>query len=207
MNEKFFVINIGRQLGSGGKQIGLKLAADFEINCYDKELLNRAAQESGLCMDRFEKSDEKKGLLGSFFGNLIPFVGAGDIYNNPISDEGLFRIQSQAIRHIAEEQSCIFIGRCADYILRDKQRCVNIFISAEMEDRIKRMVELHHIDRHTAIRMLETEDEKRASYYNFYSSNTWGVASTYHLCINSSIMGIDDTTEYIKTFIRKKLNL
>lgn len=205
--DETFVINVGRQLGSGGKLIGLRLAEEFGIACYDKELLNRAAQESGLCRERFEASDEQKGWLKHIMTDLTSLVGCGNPYSNPISEEALFHFQSESIRRIAEEQSCVFIGRCADYVLREKTRCVNIFISADEADRIGRLCELHHVSKEKALQMIEQGDARRTKYYNFYSNNRWGEAKTYHLCINSSILGIEGTTDYIKEFICKKLDL
>lgn len=207
MNTEPFVINIGRQLGSGGRAIGHLLADHFNIAYYDKEILTMAAKESGLCPEIFEKSDERKGFFRSVFGSLFPFLGEGDFYNNQISDESLFRIQSEAIRKAADDHSCIFIGRCADYILRDKPRCVNIFIAADMDDRVRRVCDFDHISPKEAERKIEAGDKGRADYYNFYSSGTWGAASTYHLCINSSVLGIDETAAYLIEFIKKKLQL
>jgi cytidylate kinase len=207
MNEETFVINIGRQLGSGGKEIGLRLADMFGIKCYDNELIKRAAKESGIDAGNFETSDEKKQGTRSFFSNFIPFVGSGDIYGNPISEETLFRIQSETIRQISDEHSCIFIGRCADYVLRNKKRCANIFISANLEDRIKRLCSRRIINAQAAEKLVRQGDQQRSQYYNFYSDGTWGSADTYHLCINSSIFGIEGTTEFIADFIEKKLHI
>lgn len=207
MNENTFVINVGRQLGSGGKQIGLRLAEIFGIKCYDKELLDRAAKESGLSTDSFLRKDEHKESYRSFFSNFIPFVGSGDIYGNPISGEALFRFQSETIRRIADEQSAIFIGRCADYILRDKARCVNIFISADMADRVKRLAERHQVSAAAARKLIAHGDNHRASYYNFYSEGTWGAADTYHLCINSSVLGLEGTAQFCREFVEKKLGI
>lgn len=146
MDIEKFVINIGRQLGSGGRIIGKQLAHDFGIAYFDKEILTMAAKESGICTEIFEKSDEHKGLFHTVFGGIFPFFGsgAGDFYNNQISDESLFRIQSEAIRKAAERESCVFIGRCADYVLRDNPRCVNIFISADLNDRVRRIMSYNH---------------------------------------------------------------
>ncbi len=209
METEKFVINIGRQLGSGGRAIGKRLARDFGIAYYDKEILAMAADESGISAELFEKSDEHKGTFRTVFSSLFPFFGGGasDIYNNQISDESLFRIQSDAIRKAAERESCIFIGRCADYILRDNPRCVNVFVSADTPDRVRRIMEYAHVDERAAMKMIERGDESRASFYNFYSSGTWGAAATYHLCINSSVLGEDGTTEFIKRFVRLKLGL
>lgn len=209
MKEKY-IINIGRELGSGGKSIGERLAQFYNIHVYDKKLIKLAAEESGLCQKFFEKADESnKGFIASLMGGMrIPFLGDGSMYDNYLSNDALFKIQSDVIRKLAEQESCIFIGRCADYILRDHPRCVNIFITADMEDRIKRICSLNpELSAEDAEIYLEKADKKRSSYYNYYSNKIWGAAATYHLCINSSVLGLDGTTEYIKEFINKKLNL
>ena len=192
MNEHF-IINLGRQLGSGGREIGQKLAKEFGIEYYDKELIQLAAEESGLCEEIFERADERaqQSFMGSLIGNRFPFIGEGNMaLNNFLTHDSLFKIQSDVIRKLATEHSCIFVGRCADYILRDFPNCVNVFISASKEARIK---------------LIEDADKKRAIYYNYYSYKKWGAASTYHLCIDSSILGIDKTVEFIKEFVKAKL--
>lgn len=200
-----FIINIGRSLGSGGRAIGHILAKEFNIAYYDREILNLAAKESGFCPEVFERSDEKNRFLRTL-GNIIPFFGGGSTYyNNELSNENLFRLQSEAIRKAAADHSCIFIGRCADYVLRDFPRCVNVFITADMADRISSVVKRNGCTEDEARSIIERGDKERADFYNFYSSGTWGAASTYHLCINSSVLGIDRTAEYIKQFIIDKL--
>lgn len=209
MNEKF-VINIGRQLGSGGREIGEKLAADLGISYYDKELIELASQESGLCKEFFEKADEKTSqtLIGGLFGMRFPFITEGAMpYSNCLSNDALFKIQSDVIRKLANEKSCLFVGRCADYILREHPRCVNVFISASPEDRIERVMRRRQISQDEAEELIEKIDKKRSSYYNYYSYNTWGAAATYHLCIDSSALGIEETVEVIKEFASKKLKL
>lgn len=200
-----FVINIGRSLGSGGRAIGHILAKEFDIAYYDREILALAAKESGFCPEVFEKNDEKNRFLRTL-GNIIPFVGGGSTYyNNELSNENLFRIQSNAIRKAADDHSCIFIGRCADYVLRDHKRCVNVFITADMEDRIANVMKWNECTVEKAESIIEKGDSERAEFYNFYSSGTWGAASTYHLCINSSVLGIEGTAAFIKEFVIKKL--
>lgn len=138
-----FVVNIGRQLGSGGREIGEKLAARLGIDFYDKELINLASEESGLCREFFEKADEKasQGIIGGLFGMRFPFISDGAMpATNCLSNDALFKVQSDVIRRLAAEKSCLFVGRCADYILRDHPRCVNVFISSTTEDRITRLV-------------------------------------------------------------------
>uniref|UniRef100_UPI004038DAF9 cytidylate kinase-like family protein n=1 Tax=Prevotellamassilia timonensis TaxID=1852370 RepID=UPI004038DAF9 len=202
-----FIINIGRSLGSGGRAIGHILAKDFDIAYYDREILNLAAKESGFCAEVFERNDEKNRFLRTL-GNIIPFIGGGaTYYDNELSNENLFRIQSEAIRKAAADHSCIFIGRCADYVLRDNPRCVNVFITANMEDRIASVMKWNNCTAEKAQEIIEKGDSERASFYNFYSSGTWGAASTYHLCINSSVLGIEETAVLIKNFVVQKLKL
>lgn len=202
-----FIINIGRSLGSGGRAIGHILAKDFDIAYYDREILNLAAKESGFCAEVFERNDEKNRFLRTL-GNIIPFIGGGaTYYDNELSNENLFRIQSEAIRKAAADHSCIFIGRCADYVLRDNPRCVNVFITANMEDRIASVMKWNNCTAEKAQEIIEKGDSERASFYNFYSSGTWGAASTYHLCINSSVLGVEETAVLIKNFVIQKLKL
>ena len=202
-----FVINIGRQLGSGGRAIGHILAKELGIVYYDREILNLAAKESGFSKEIFERNDERKGFFRSVLGNIVPAFGSGnEFYTNSLSEENLFRLQSEAMRKAAADHSCIFIGRCADYVLRDFPRCVNVFVAADMEDRVERVCRLNKVDRKTALKLISRGDSQRADFYNFYSSGTWGAADTYHLCINTSVLGIERTAELIKDFALKKLN-
>lgn len=206
-NNKNFVLNIGRQLGSGGHAIGTILAKEFGIKFYDKEVLDLAAQESGFNKYFFERDDEHRGFVKSLFNSIIPFTCSGDPYGNQLSSESLFKFQSDAIKKAAERESCVFVGRCADYVLRDHPRCVNIFISANMEDRVTRLMQNLQIDAQEAEKRALEGDDKRASYYNYYSALTWGEAATYHICINSSVLGLEGTADFLKSFIVKKLDL
>ena len=171
-----FVINLGRQLGSGGKEIGEKLAQQLGIAFYDKELINLASEESGLCREFFEKADEKasQSILGGLFGSRFPFITEGAYpYNSYLSNDSLFKIQSDVIRHLAEKQSCLFVGRCADYILRDHPRCANVFVSASPEARIERLMKLHNISSEDAEELMEKADKKRSSYIIITVSRHW----------------------------------
>ena len=161
MNEKF-VINIGRQLGSGGKAVGERLAERFGIPVYDKRLIKMAAEHSGFGQEFFEKADEKpaKGFFATLLGYLrSPFAGDDAIYNNPLSHDALFKMQSDVIRQLAERESCIFVGRCADYILREHPRCVNIFVSASREDHIERLVRTRRLTPEAAEQLMDSTDE------------------------------------------------
>lgn len=203
-----YIITIGRQLGSGGREIGEKMATRLNIPFYDKELLQIASKESGLGKEFFEEMDEKKSH--SLFGGLLSMQNTitdaiyPDYY---LSNETLFKIQSDVIRELAEKQSCLFIGRCADYVLKEIPDCLNIFISAGMEERINRVAALRQIPENKARDIVIRVDRKRAEYYRFYSNKTWGAAESYHLCINSSVLGIDQTAEFILDFARKRFSL
>ena len=203
-----YVITIGRQLGSGGREIGLKLSAFLGISFYDKELICIASRESGLKEEFFEKADEKKrfSLFGGLLGLRTP--AADDIYmNNYLTSETLFKIQSDVIRSLAEQKSCIFVGRCADYVLKDTPRSLNLFISANLNDRIKRIAAIHNLSENKARIEIEKTDRERARYYNYFSGKVWGAAGSYHLCINSSALGIDETVAIIYMFAEKKFKL
>lgn len=209
MNDHF-VINIGRQLGSGGREIGEKLAGRMGISFYDKELINLASKESGLCEELFEKADEtpSQTIMGGFFGARFSLFTEGSMpYANCLSNDSLFKIQSDVIRKLAAEKSCLFVGRCADYILRDYPHCANVFITAPMEDRIKRLCASKHIAADAAEEHISKVDKKRSEYYNYYSYKAWGMAASYHLCVDSSALGVDETVLFIETFVRKKLKL
>ena len=205
-----FVINVGRQLGSGGREVSAELAKRLDISYFDKELLNVASEESGLCKEFFEKADEKASqpLTGGLFGLRFPFSGNSTVNTmNYLSNDALFQIQSDAIRKLAEEKSCLFIGRRADYVLRDNPRCVNIFISASLPFRIERIARLDGISAAKAEEKINHVEKRRAEYYNYYSNKRWGAAESYHLCIDSSVLGIAKTTDFIEQFIRAKLGL
>ncbi len=210
MKEKF-VINIGRQLGSGGKAIGKLLAARLGVPLYDKQLIELAARESGLCPECFERVDEQpsRGLYATLLNYLrAPFTGyEGGAAGNVLSGDALFKVQSDVIRGLASRQSCIFVGRCADYILRDEPRCVNVFITADRADRIARLCAEHGIGAGEAADLMERTDRSRAAYYDYYSSRVWGRAETYDLCVNSSALGVEGTAEFVLAFAAGKLKL
>ena len=204
-----FVINVGRQLGSGGREISAELAKRLNISYFDKELLSVAAQESGMSKEFFEKADEQASqpLSGGLFGIRFPFSGSTAMSMNYLSNDALFQMQSDAIRKLADEQSCLFIGRCADYILRDYPRCVNIFISASLPFRVERIARLDGISTTKAEEKINHVEKRRAEFYNYYSNKRWGAAESYHLCIDSSVLGIAKTTDFIEEFVRAKLSL
>jgi len=206
MSEKFH-INIGRQIGSGGLEIGQKLAKQLGITYYDRELIQIASEESGLGKEFFEKADEKDShsLFDGMFGmrsSLIAQIYTGYF----LSNENLFQIQSEIIRKIAEKESCIFVGRCADYVLKDFSHNLNVFITADLEDRLKRIANMHQLSREKAEVFIEKMDKKRAGYYNYFSNKTWGDSASYHICLNSSVLGIEETVDIIQNIVKSKFS-
>ena len=202
--DKNIIINVGRQLGSGGHDIGRMLALDFAAKYYDRELLNLAAKESGFSEKIFEQNDEKKGFFRGLFNMGSPHVNSGSLYKSNFSQESLFQFQSDAIRKAAKEGSCVFVGRCADYVLRDFPNVVNIFITASMEYRVEQIMNKQHLNEEAARAFIEKRENQREEYYNYYTGKKWGHAASYDLCIDSSILGLVETEKISAEFIRKK---
>ena len=201
---KHIIINVGRQLGSGGHDIGRMLALDFQAKYYDRELLNLAAKESGLSEKIFEQNDERKGFFRGLLNIGTPHVNS---FKPDLSQESLFQFQSDAIRKAAKQGSCVFVGRCADYVLRDFENTVNIFITASMDYRVEQIMNKQHMDAEAARRFIEQGEGKRADYYNYYTGKKWGSAESYDLCIDSSKLGLMETEKLIAQFIRKRFEL
>lgn len=194
------IINIGRQFGSGGKQIADCLSSKLGIKVFDNELLKEAAQASGFSQDLFKRNDERKSILhlGSLFGSNR----YGRFTDNVLSEGQLFQIQSDVIRDIAQKEDAIFVGRASDYVLRDME-CLDVFVCAPFEERVSRVSERRSISREESEALIKKTDREREAYYNFFTFGNWGVASNYDLCIDSSILGIEGTADYIIEFGRK----
>ena len=205
MENKHIIINVGRQLGSGGHDIARMLALDFNAKYYDKEILNLAAKESGFSEKIFEQNDEKKGFIRGLFSMASPHISSS--YDAGFSQENLFKFQSDAIRKAAQQGSCVFVGRCADYVLRDFENVVNVFITASMHDRVEQILNKQQVTPQEAKRMIQQAEGNRASYYNYYTGKKWGHAESYDLCVNTSILGMVETEKMIAEFIRKKFGL
>lgn len=204
---KHIIINIGRQLGSGGHDIGRMLALDFQAKYYDRELLNLAAKESGLSEKIFEQNDEKKGFFRGLLNLGSPHVSSGRVYNSGVSQESLFQFQSEAIKKAANEGSCVFVGRCADYVLRNLPNTVSVFVTASMDYRVQQIMNKQHLDEDAARKFIEQGESERSTYYNYYSGKKWGAAESYDLCIDSSVLGLVETEIIIAQFIKKKFGV
>ena len=199
MGDGHIIINIGRQFGSGGKEVAVRIGSRLGIPVYDNELISKAAEESGFSKELFERSDEKRSMF-----NMFSFFGSDRFGSsqNYVGDNELFKIQSEVIRGIAEKGSAIFVGRCSNYILRDME-CLDVFICAPIEERIKRVSERTGLDGDSATSRIGRQDHTRQTYYNFFTFGNWGAASDYDLCVDSSILGIEGTAEFIIDFGRK----
>ncbi len=195
-------ITIGRQYGSGGKEIGEKLAKKLGIKCFDKEIIKRASKDSGVNETLFENADEKpiNSFLYSIVAHGFPAYSSPVSIDNMYSNDKIFNIQAETIKKIATEESAVFIGRCADDILRDCDKLVTLFIYADSEDKEKRISEKYNISIKEAKEMIRKMDKSRSSYYEFFANRKWGEMNNYMLCINSSI-GIDKTVEIIYNYI------
>ena len=198
MNDRL-IINVGRQFGSGGKLVAMELGRLLGINVYDNELISKAAQVSGFSSEIFLKNDEKRSIF-SFSSLFTPNLTGQE---NCLDDGALFKIQSRVIEDIAAGESAVIVGRCADYILRDRGCTLDIFITSPLAQRKKRVSERMELSLEKAEDIIIRNDRKRETYYNYFTLGNWGVASNYDLCIDSSILGIEGTAKYIIDFARK----
>lgn len=194
------IINIGRQFGGGGLGVASELGRRLGIPVYDRELIRKAAQDSGFSAELFEQSDEKRRTfsLSSIFTS---------IYSSPLenymSDNGLFEIQCETIRKIAEQGPAVIVGRCSDYVLRDRGNTLNVFLTSPLSVRVERICRRHDLDADKAEALILQKDRSREEYYNYFTFGNWGVASTYDLCIDSSILGIEGTADFIIDFAKR----
>lgn len=200
MKDNELIINVGRQFGSGGRLVALALGRKLGIPVYDQELIAKAAEQSGFSKELFANSDEKRNLLA--LSSFIVDVGRFGSADNYMSDNQLFVMQSNVIRSLADKGPAIFIGRCSDYILRDR-KCLDVFVTATDEVRIKRIAERMNITPEQADSLMRKKDRTRETYYNYYTFGNWGVASNYDLCVDSSVLGIEGTADMIIDFCRR----
>lgn len=198
------VITISRQYGSGGREIGEKLAKKLDIPYYDNELITRAAKESGFAESVFENAEKK--ATNSFLYSIamgMSAYGTQELgFSNLSLDDRIYLAQSGVIRKVAGEGPCVIIGRCADYVLKDMDNVVHLFIHAAMPFRIERAVTIDGVERNRAGETILKNDKRRANYYNYHSGGKWGTATNYHLSIDSSCLGIDHAVDVIYTFVK-----
>ena len=197
------IYTIGREFGSGGREVGEKLAAKLGIKLYDKELLQQAAKDSGFCEEIFENHDEKP--TNSFLYSLVMDTysvsgySAAPFLDMPLNHK-VFLAQFETIKKIAEKESCVIVGRCADYALSDNPDCINIFIHADLDVRIKNVSRNLNITENKARDIINKTDKQRASYYNYYTSKKWGDSKSYNLSLDAGKLGTDNCVEMILKF-------
>ena len=197
------IYTIGREFGSGGREVGEKLAAKLGIKLYDKELLQQAAKDSGFCEEIFENHDEKQ--TNSFLYSLVMDTysvsgySAAPFLDMPLNHK-VFLAQFETIKKIAEKESCVIVGRCADYALSDNPNCINVFIHADLDVRIKNVSRNLNITENKARDIINKTDKQRASYYNYYTSKKWGDSKSYNLSLDAGKLGTDNCVEMILKF-------
>lgn len=189
------IITIGREFGSGGSEVGRKISGMLDIPFYDKEIISLSAEKSGLSESFLRSRDERMstGLLYTLSAGMYPGVV-------PINQDA-FQVQFNVIRSLAAQGSCVIVGRCADYVLRDHPHLVNCFIHAPLSLRIDRISKLHNLERNEAKDLIKQMDKQRSQYYSFYVPHDWGRAQNYHLCINSAI-GTDQVAQLIVDYVK-----
>ena len=198
------VITIGRQFGSGGKEIGIRVAKELGIPFYDQEILQAAAKKSGLCEKIMESFDERpKSLLYSIAMDSFMFGLPGSGVGESLEQQ-VYLATFDTIRHLAKEGPCVIIGRCADYALAEDPNHLSLFIHAPMAIRIQRVAERHHLSPEEARKMIIKTDKRRASYYEYYSGKKWGEVDSYDFCLDSSYLGLGRTVELIQTMVAHK---
>lgn len=187
------VITIGRENGSGGRQLGSELAAVLGVKCYDSELINETAKASGFAKSFVETHEEHR--PGSFLYSLV--TGGGVVADEQPFPVQIFQAQSEVIRTIAARESCVIVGRCADYILRDRKDCLHVFICSDMASRARRIVERYGQTQKAPEKRLAEKDQKRKVYYKNYTGRVWGQAQNYDICLNSGALGVDTCADMI----------
>ncbi len=207
-NNQNYVIAIGRQFGCGGREVGQRVAQLLDINYYDKQLLLEASKASGINAEMFEAVDER---TPKFFPSLWPLnlamAGSAFIGETPMSDDSIYNAQCQVMKDLVDRKSCVIVGRTADYVLRDYCPVISVFLHAPIEDRVRRIIERGDCDtREAAEKRADKINKLRSEYYNFYTDKLWGHADSYDLCLDSSLLGIEGTAQFIVDFIKRRLS-
>lgn len=206
MGDRRLIVTIGRQYGSGGSEIGKRLAKDLGLHCYDKEILRMNSNESGIKESYFHLADERAGnrLLYKIINGLTPEMGAPSFGSDLVSADNLFRFQSEVIRKLAAEESCVIIGRCADYILEGTEGLIRIFLYADMEDRAVRIRSKNLYDSNDVVKNIKRIDKERRDYHRYYTGRSWEDVANYDLMLNTSVLGVEGAVEAVKDYIRRR---
>ena len=196
---RYWTITIGREYGSGGHEVGELVAKHLGFGFYDKQIINLAAKQSGIAPELFENAEDNR--PSPFMADLLVSSYAATGWPIAFDDYSLsgklFLAQSQVIKQQAERENCVIIGRCADYVLRERENCLNLFVHASLENRIERIMRINEVNEKKARDIIKTIDRRRANYYNYYTNKDWAAAQSYHVCVDSSFIGVDETAKLI----------
>lgn len=206
MENKKLIITIGRQYGSGGAEVGKKLGKKLGMEVYDKEILRMTSNESGIRESYFHLADEKAGkkLLYRIVQSLIPENTNPSLGTDVVSSDNLFRFQSSVIRKLAQEQSCIFIGRCAEHVLEGTENLVRVFIYADMDARVARIREKGYYAEEDILKNIKRMDKERREYHSYYTGKDWEALENYDLILNSATIGVDGCVECIEQYLKMR---
>ena len=198
------IVTISRQCGSGGRYIGEQLAKELGVPCYDEKLMDMVAKESGFALDFVEEKGER--ITGSLLFNIASSLSyANNVFSGngrSLQDE-IYFIQNRIIKELAEKEPCVFVGRCADYVLREREDCLNVFIHADEQSKLERAVKYYDMPEKDAASILKKKDKARYNHYKYYTDQDWGMASNYDLCLNSGILGIDGCVKMIMAMMEQ----
>lgn len=203
---KKFTITLGRECGAGATHIAEQLSKDLNIPHYNKEIFRMVSDRSGVLEEFFHVNNERPGnnLLYKVIKDLKPKDQKPSLGRDIVSPDNLFRFQSELIRELAENETCIIIGRCADYVLRDYDHTVHVFVCGDFESKVRRMMNTFSLERNVAIDRIKDTDKQRSKYCSYYTGRTWGAAANYDLCLNTGDMTIGEAAEQIKFYLRQK---
>lgn len=202
------IIALNREYGSGGKEVAEKLSKRLGIQAYDEDIAELAAKHSGIRKDYFEKVDEKPtdSFLYMLAMNTFTMNTSINPFDNTLSSDKLFNKQAEVIQEIADKGDAIIVGRCAGYILREEPKCIRIYLCADKEFRVKRIMESDHLDEKEAMKKIHSMDKKRDSYFGYYAGQDWKACNTYDLTICTNAIGIDKAVDLICQYIDLKFN-
>ena len=203
---KKFTITLGRECGAGATLIAQSLSKDLDIPYYDKDIFRMVSDRSGVLEEFFHVNNERPGnnLLYKIIKDLNSRDQKPSLGKDIVSPDNLFRFQSELIRELADNETCMIIGRCSDYILRDHDHVIRVFVCGDSESKVRRMMSTFSLERNTAIDRIRDTDKQRRKYYNYYTGKTWDSAANYDLCLNTGSMTIQEGAELIKCYLKQK---
>ena len=203
---KKFTITFGRECGAGATNIAKYLSESLKIPYYDKDIFRMVSDKSGVLEEFFRVNNERPGnnLLYKLIKDLTPKHQKPSLGKDIVSPDNLFRFQSELVQELAENETCMIIGRCSDYILRDYDHIVDVFVCGDPESKIRRMMSTFSLERNTAIDRIKDTDKQRSKYYNYYTGRDWGAAKNYDLCLNTGNMTIEEAAAQITFYLKQK---